>query len=185
MTTALSRRGLLAAVGALAASPALAEDPPLKDVLDYAREQKTTGFLIVRDRKTLAERNWAPGPDASAFRAFAYETTPEGALLEDVASQQKSFVSMLAAIAIDKNLLDVERPVSDHLGSGWSKATPEQERAIRVIHLLTMSSGLTEKFAYEAPAGSRFFYNTSVYAVMKPVLAAWPSSPLRRLPLSG
>jgi hypothetical protein len=73
MTTALSRRGLLAAVGALAASPALAGDSRLQDVLDYARDQKTTGFLIVRDRKTLAERNWAPGPDAGQFRAVAYE----------------------------------------------------------------------------------------------------------------
>jgi hypothetical protein len=34
MTTALSSRGLIAAVGPLAASPALAEDPRLQDVLD-------------------------------------------------------------------------------------------------------------------------------------------------------
>lgn len=88
---------------------------------------------------------------------------------------------MLAAIAIDKGLLDVERPVSDYIGSGWSKASSEQEQAIRVIHLLTMSSGLNEAFGYVAPAGDRFFYNTPVYAVTKRVLAAVAKAPLEKI----
>lgn len=174
MMFALSRRGLLVAAGALAATPAFAAEPPpaMQAVLDYAQAQKTTGFLIVRNRKTLVERNWPAPADAPQFSAFTYERTPDGALLEDVASQQKSFVSMLAAVAIDKGLLDVEKPVSDYIGAGWSKASPDQEKAIRVVHILTMSSGLDEKFSYVAPAGSVFFYNTPAYAVNKAVLAA-------------
>jgi CubicO group peptidase (beta-lactamase class C family) len=174
MSFAISRRSLLAGAGALAPAPAFAAEaaPALQPVLDYAQRQNTTGFLVIRDRKTLAERNWPAPAGARAFRNFVYETTPEGALLEDVASQQKSFVSMLVAVAIDKGLVDVEKPISAYLGAGWSKASPEQERAIQLIHVLTMSSGLTEQFAYEAPAGSRFFYNTAVYAVTKRVLTA-------------
>lgn len=185
MTFALSRRGVLAGAGALVAAPALAADaasPPMQAVLDYVADQKTTGFLVVRDRKTVAERNWPVPADAAQFRAtFAYETTPDGALLEDVASQQKSFVAMLAAIAVDKGLLDVETPVSDHLGVGWSKAAADQERAIRVVHLLTMCSGLDEKLGYVAPAGSAFFYNTPAYAVTKRVLAAVAKQPLETI----
>ena len=80
-------------------------------MLDYARAQKTTGFLVIRNGKVLAERNWPVPADAAQFKAaFAYETNAAGELLEDVASQQKSFVSMLVAIAVDKGLLDVERP---------------------------------------------------------------------------
>jgi len=40
----------------------------------------------VRDGKTLAEKNWPAPTGAPLFRAFTYETTAEGGLLEDVAS---------------------------------------------------------------------------------------------------
>jgi len=49
---------MLAGAGALVAAPAVAADPPspaMQDVLDYVQGQKTTGFLVVRDGKTLAE----------------------------------------------------------------------------------------------------------------------------------
>jgi CubicO group peptidase (beta-lactamase class C family) len=176
MTFAISRRRILAGAGALAVAPAFAGaavSSAMQDVLDYVSSQKTTGFLVVRERKTLARMNWRLPADAAQFRAnFTYGTTPEGALLEDVASQQKSFVAMLAAIAVDKGVLDVDKPVSDIIGAGWSKAAGEQERAIRAIHLLTMSSGLSEKLDYAAPPGAVFLYNTPAYAVVKRVLAA-------------
>jgi CubicO group peptidase (beta-lactamase class C family) len=176
MTFVLSRRGVLLGAGAMAVASARAAgpaSPAMQDVLAYVESQRTTGFVVVRDRRTLAEVNWPLPADAAPFRAnFAYETTPDGALLEDVASQQKSFVAMLAAIAVDKGIVNVEAPVSDIVGAGWSKAAPEQERAIRVIHLLTMSSGLNDKLEYVAPVDAVFFYNTPAYAVTKRVLAA-------------
>lgn len=185
MTTDISRRGLLASAGVLAAAPAVAApapSPSLQAVLDYVEGEKTTGFLVVKDRQRIVERNWPAPADATQFRAaFAYESTPDGALLEDVASQQKSFVSVLVAIAVDKGLIDVARPVSDYVGAGWSKADATQEAAIRVIHLLTMCSGLDERLSYEAPAGSSFFYNTPAYAVTKHVLAAAAKLPLEDL----
>jgi CubicO group peptidase (beta-lactamase class C family) len=188
MTEPFSRRAFVtgaAAAGALAAplSARGAEAPvptALQPAVDYARGQKTTGFLVIQNRKVVVEQNW-PAPADAAFRNFAYGTTREGALLEDVASQQKSFVSMLAAAAVDKGLLDVARPVSAYIGAGWSKATPEQEGAIRVIDVLTMSSGLTEGFGYAAPPGSLFFYNTPVYAITKKVLAAAAKSTLETI----
>lgn len=176
----LSRRLVLAgAAAALAAPAAAAETPAMQAVLDYVRSQSTTGFLVVRNGKVLAEANW-PAPDSPpAFRAaFVHGTNAAGALLEDVASQQKSFVAMLSAIAVDRGLLDVSQPVTRYLGAGWSKASPEQEAAIRVIHVLTMSSGLDEAFAYVAPPGGTFFYNTPVYAVTKRVLEAAAKRPL-------
>ena len=188
MSQDFSRRTVLAgtaALGALAhplmaAAETAAPSPAWQDVLDYVGGQKTTGFLVIQNRKTLVEKNW-PAPAEGAFKAFAYETTLEGALLEDVASQQKSFVSMLAAVAIDKGLLDVAKPVSDYIGAGWSKAAPDQEAKIRVIDVLTMSSGLTEQFAYAAPPATAFLYNTPVYAVSKRIVAACAKQPLETL----
>lgn len=182
MSWGLSRRAVLAAGGALAAAPAFAAGPTpsLEGVLNYVQDQKTTGFLIVRDRKVLVEENWPPQPDAT-FAAFAYERTPDGALMEDVASQQKSFVSMLVAIAVDKALIDAEAPVASYIGAGWSKASPEQERAIKVIHVLNMASGLNDDFTYAAPVGTAFHYNTPVYAITKRILAAAAKQPLEAI----
>ena len=157
--------------GAKDLSPAAetVHDSAVRDLLDYARRQNTTGFVVLRGGNTLVEANW-PAPEDSMFAIFRYGQTGSGALLEDVASQQKSFIAILAAVAADKSLIDVYRPVSDYIGEGWSKATAEQEKRIRVIHILQMNSGLDEKFAYAAPAGTQFFYNTPVYAVSKQIL---------------
>ena len=182
-----SRRSIVAGAAALsalarplAAAAGPSASPAMQAVLDYVRSQQTTGFLVIQDRKTLAEQNWA-APQGGPFRAFAYETTPDGALLEDVASQQKSFVSLLVAVAIDKRLIDADAPVDAYLGAGWSKATPEQEVKVRVIDVLTMSSGLTTEFGYAAPPGTVFLYNTPVYAITKRILAAAAKQPLEAI----
>ena len=174
----ISRRTLIASAAAsgallrpLAAAAQGAVSPAMQDVLTYVQNQNTTGFLVIQDRKVLVERNWKPADDAQ-FRNFTYGTNAAGALLEDVASQQKSFVSMLVAVALDKGLMDLSRSVTSYIGPGWSKAAPEQEAAIRVIDVLTMSSGLTDRFAFTAPPGTVFFYNTPVYAITKRVVAA-------------
>jgi CubicO group peptidase (beta-lactamase class C family) len=148
------------------------------NLLDYVRNQNSTGFLVVQDGKVLLEKNW-PAPEGDRqFSMFVYGKTQQGALLEDVASQQKSFVAVLVAVAIDKGLIDIEQPVAAYIGAGWSKATPEQETKIRVIDVLTMSSGLNDKFGYEAPAGTLFYYNTPVYAMTKRIVAAAANQPL-------
>jgi CubicO group peptidase (beta-lactamase class C family) len=180
-----SRRGVFAGAVALSALAhplrATAQAAPMPAVVDYVQGQKTTGFLVIRDRKILVEKTWpAPAGDLQ-FRNFTYETTRDGALLEDVASQQKSFVAILVAVAIDKGLLDVAKSVTDYIGPGWSKATPDQETRIRVIDVLTMSSGLTEQFGYAAPPGTVFLYNTPVYAITKRVLAACAKQPMEAI----
>jgi CubicO group peptidase (beta-lactamase class C family) len=154
----------------------------LDEVLSYVASQKSTGFVIVDHERIVAERYWPLPADAATFKAnFTHGTSPDGALLEDVASAQKSFVAILAGVAIDKKLLDISKPVSSYVGAGWSKATPEQEKAITVRNLLEMSSGLKDNFTYEAPAGTKFHYNTPAYAMMKPVLEKASGLPLDQL----
>ncbi len=143
----------------------------LDELAAYVQSQKSTGFLIIQDRRVIYEHNWPLPPEAANFAAnFTHGTDARGALQEDVASAQKSFIAILAGVAIDKGLLDISKPASAYIGTGWSKAAPEQEKLITVRHLLEMNSGLTELLAHEAPAGTRFFYNTPAYAFMKPVL---------------
>src|ERR1700742_184555 len=105
----------------------------LDDVAAYVQSQKTTGFLIIQDRKVIFEHNWPLPADAAAFTAnFTHGNDAHGALQEDVASAQKSFIAILAGVAIDKRLLDISKTVSAYLGPGWSKATAEQESVITV-----------------------------------------------------
>lgn len=168
--------------GVVAAAPApaspAAETPETRALLDYLRDQHSTGFLVVRDGKTVLEQSWPPPADNPQFRLFVYGNAPDGALFEDVASQQKSFVAVLFAIALDKGLVDLDKPVSAYLKPGWSKASPEQEARITVDNVLMMNTGLDEKFGYVAPPGTVFFYNTPVYAISKRIVAAAAGEPL-------
>jgi len=178
---------LAAAPAACAApAPAVAQAAPaqsaeMTDLLTYVRNHNSTGFIIIQDGRVLVDETWAAPSDDRLFSNFVYGNAADGALLEDVASQQKSFVAILVAIAIDKGLLDIQQPVSTYLGQGWSRATPEQEAAIKVIDVLNMSSGLDERFGYVAPSGTTFFYNTPVYALTKRIVSAAAHQPLETL----
>lgn len=107
--------------GAPRAEPARAEPvaaadwnaAALDELTRYVASQKSTGLVIIQGDKLIVEKLWPLPADARAFRAaFVHGTAPDGALLEDVASQQKSFVAILAGIAVDKGLLDLSQPVS-------------------------------------------------------------------------
>jgi CubicO group peptidase (beta-lactamase class C family) len=52
--------------------------------------------------------------------------------------------------------------VTLHLGKGWSNASLEQEAAITLRHLLTMTSGLKDDLTFEASAGTRWRYNSAL-----------------------
>jgi CubicO group peptidase (beta-lactamase class C family) len=143
----------------------------LAETVAYVGSQKSTGFVIIQDNRIVAEQTWPLGEDAETFRTnFVHGTAPDGSLLEDVASQQKSFIAILAGVATDRGLLDISKPVSAYAGAGWSKATPEQEAKITVRNLMEMNSGLRENLTWEADPDTKFFYNTPAYAIMKPVL---------------
>ena len=145
----------------------------LDDLASYCRDQRTTGLLVVQDRQTILERHWPVAAGSEAFeRRYVHGASASGALKEDVASQQKSLVAVLAAIAVDRGLLDIEQPVSRYVGTGWSRARAHQEQAITVRHLLEMCSGLDADVRFEHPAGVYHLYNTPAYAVMLPVLEA-------------
>lgn len=145
----------------------------LAELIAYAETQNSTGLIILDRGRIIAERYW-PAPEQPALFAenFVHGMAPDGALIEDVASLQKSVAALLAGIATDKGLLDPDRPVRDYLGPGWSNSAEDEEAPIKVRHLLEMNSGLTETLEFEAPAGTRFFYNTPAYAKLLAVLEA-------------
>lgn len=143
----------------------------LSAALDIAGQRNSSGVVILFNGRILAERYWE-GPDSAVYKRFLQGEDAVGHAIEDVASAQKSVVAVLTGMAQERGYLDIDDPVSDYLGTGWSQATPAQEQAITIRHLLSMTSGLGTDFAFVASAGSRWLYNTPVYHSTMRVLVA-------------
>jgi CubicO group peptidase (beta-lactamase class C family) len=150
----------------------------LKAALQLAGQTRASGVVILHRGKILAEEYWKLDEDARAgkkareYGALVRGRDAAGHVIEDVASVQKSVAAMLVGIAQHKGLLRLDDTVQKHLGEGWSKASPEQEKAITVRHLLTMTSGLLDDLTFEAPAGTRWRYNSAAYSRTVKVVAA-------------
>jgi CubicO group peptidase (beta-lactamase class C family) len=146
----------------------------LRAALEYAGDQRSSGVVILHRGRILGERFWklerAPDDPLDRVHKMITGRTADGQVVEDVASVQKSVLSLLAGIARGRKLLDFEAPVSRYLGEGWSKAAPAQEAAITVRHLLGMTTGLAMDGSYEAPPGTRWLYNTPVSSKIVQIL---------------
>jgi CubicO group peptidase (beta-lactamase class C family) len=145
----------------------------LQNTLAYAQRQRSSAVVVVDHGEVIAECYWSVSTDAgSQYAYFLWGKTETGAPIEDIASLQKSIVSLLVGIALDQKLLDLDAPVSAYLNAGWSNAPVEEESAIMIRHLLSMTSGLTPALGYQAPAGTVWNYNTLAYSKLVSVLEA-------------
>ena len=145
----------------------------LHEALDYAKENHSTGVVILHKGRILAEQYFEiEGARSAKFRKRILGRDEAGHTIEDVASAQKSVASILLGIAQQKGLLEIDDRVNQYLGAGWSRATPQQEKAITVRHLITMTSGLTNRGTFEVSPGTKWRYNTTAYAKSMDVVAA-------------
>ena len=91
----------------------------------------------------------------------------------DIASAQKSIVSVLVGIAIARGELSLDDRVSAHLGAGWTgRDDVPTDGDVTVAHLLSMTSGLGDALETVAKPGERWDYNLVVYPTTKRVLRA-------------
>jgi CubicO group peptidase (beta-lactamase class C family) len=103
-----------------------------------------------------------------------FQVLDDGRMRHDVASAQKSVTALLAAIAVDRGLLDLDDPVTIHLGPEWSRAPVDDERSITVRHLMSMTSGLDDLLEPFAPPGAvwRYGLGPTWHLVKRVVVAA-------------
>lgn len=148
----------------------------LAAALAFAGRRRSSGVVVLYRGRIMAEKYWradtAPGAKGKEYTLRVKGSAAHGGVIEDVASVQKSISAMLVGIAQHQGLLKLADTVDTYLGRGWSKATPEQEHAITIRHLLTMTSGLKEDLTFEAAAGTRWRYNSAAYARTVDVVAA-------------
>jgi len=127
----------------------------LDELIAYVRDNNATAFIILHRGKIVVEEYW---------KDWDIQTK------SPIHSVQKSVLSLLIGIAQEREYLKIDDKVSEHLGSGWSKAPAEKEDLITIKHLLTMTSGLTggsfpsgNDLKYEYDVGTWWQYNTSAY----------------------
>ena len=141
------------------------DEEKLEAAIDFAFERKTSSLVVVHGGRILAERHALLQSPARRYRGTFKGTSSDGHAKEDVASVQKSIVSFLTGIAIEKGLVQLTDRVDQHLGVGWSKAQPDAESKITIRHLLTMTSGLNPRLQSVAPAGKKWQYNSTAYGM--------------------
>lgn len=139
----------------------------LEELAAFVGESNSQSLVVLVGGRIASEHYWS-GADADSVR--------------EIASCQKSVVSTLCGIAIDRGLLELDDPVTDHLGRGWTAAPASDEKAITVRHLLSMTSGLnTRTLKAAAPPGTVWEYNTAAYQKLRSVLEAVAGSDINAL----
>ena len=144
----------------------------LQSALDFAMSRDSSGVVVLYRGRILAERYQDLPKKSLRYRGMVHGTDSAGRVIEDVASVQKSVVSFLVGVAQQKKLVTIDDPVHQHLGVGWSKAKPQQEEAITIRHLITMTSGLNDRLEFVAAAGTKWKYNTNAYSHSLKVIAS-------------
>lgn len=144
----------------------------LSAALDVAGARKSSSVVILYRGRILAERDWSAVDDSPRYLNMVTGTDAGGRAIEDVASAQKSLLAVLTGIAQERGFLQIDDPVTQYVGGGWSKASSSQEAAITIRHLLSMNSGLATDFSFAAAPASAWLYNTPVYHVLMRVLEA-------------
>lgn len=132
---------------------------------DYLERTNTDAFLLLKDGKIVMEKYFG---DFTSITPHVWN------------SAGKSLMAMAVGIAAEIDSLDLQDPTSRYLGSGWTDC-PETEDSIRIIHQLTMTSGLSYEIGdflctapeclncLEAP-GDRWSYHNGPYTLLGEVI---------------
>ena len=96
------------------------------------------------------------------------------------ASAGKTVTGFLVGKAQENSLLDINQPTSEYLGVGWTAMDPSAEGEIKVIHQLTMTTGLDDSenldctdpecLIYLAEPATRWSYHNAPYTLLTSVV---------------
>lgn len=140
----------------------------LDSLNEFLAENNSKGFIVLKGGKIVLEEYF----DNFTQDSFWYW-----------ASAGKSLAGFLVGLAQEQGLLDIDDPVSDYLGTGWTSSTSEQEAAIKIWHQLTLTTGLDERgvdqncvkpecLKYRTEPGTRWYYYNATYRLIQDVVAA-------------
>lgn len=140
----------------------------IDSLYNFLDNENSKAFVLLKDGKIVLERY---------FDSFTRDS------IWYWASAGKSLTAFLIGQAQEQGSLSIQDPVSDHLGTGWTNCTPQQELNITIRNQLTMTTGLDDGIAdndctddtcliYLADAGTRWAYHNAPYTLLEDVLTS-------------
>jgi len=139
----------------------------IASLFDYLENTDTKAFLLIQDGKIVLEQ-YATDFDQQSNWYWA--------------SAGKTLTAFLLGLAQEQGFLNLEDPSSQFLGEGWTSLPPENEATIRLIHQLTMTTGLNDQgdvfctdpqcLTYMADPGTRWSYHNAPYTLLTEVIAS-------------
>lgn len=140
----------------------------LDSLKDFLESKDTKAFLLAKDGKLVIE--WYLNGQQPSDNWYW-------------ASAGKTLTAAMVGIAAQEGYLNINQPVSQYLGVGWTSLTPAKEGLITIRNLLTMTSGLEFNvpdlnctlpacLLYRADAGTQWYYHNAPYLLLKDVVEA-------------
>ena len=143
------------------------------EFLAWLPTQDTRAFIILKDGRIVVEEYWGDkltGLGKMDQNSYWYW-----------ASAGKTLTATLVGIAENKKLLKTNDRTQKYLGEGWTSLTNSQERDIRIIHQLSMTTGLDDGVANQdvnspsnlkflAEPGKRWAYHNAPYTLLEQVV---------------
>ena len=132
----------------------------------FLSSTNTKAFLVLKDGKIAIEKY---------FGSFTKDSVWYWA------SAGKSLTAVLVGIAKQEGKINLYDSTSKYLSPGWTFLSPSQEGRIKVIHQLTMTTGLddgvTDPYCtlpacliYKAEPGNRWAYHNAPYTLLDNVI---------------
>ena len=138
----------------------------IDSLYNYLDNQDTKAFVVLKNGKIVLEKY---------FGTFTRDS------IWYWASAGKTITAFLLGKAQEENYLSLQDTSSKYLGSGWTNCTPQQEDKIKIIHQLTMTTGLDDGVPdnhctqntclnYLANPGTRWAYHNAPYTLLENVI---------------
>lgn len=144
----------------------------INELYSFLDQSSTRAFLLLKDGKIALEYyngNTLIGLPFSKRSNWYW------------ASAGKTLTSSLVGIAQNEKFLDIQESSSKYLGEGWTSLDKGAEQKIKIIHHLSMTTGLNERaengdcqnpecFEYKAEPGMRWSYHNAPYTILDKVI---------------
>lgn len=138
----------------------------IDSLYQFLADKNTRSFIVLHQGKIALERYYGTADSASVWYW---------------ASAGKSLLSFLMGMAQEEGLLNIQDSTSTYLGTGWTATTPQQEREIRLVHQLSMTTGLADTVTdqncqidscllYLTDPNTRWAYYNAPYRLLQSVL---------------
>ncbi len=146
----------------------------IDSLYNFLEQENTKGFMVLKDGKIVLEKY---------FGTFTQDS------IWYWASAGKTITSFLIGKAQEQGYLSVQDTSAKYLNAGWTDCSATQENQIKIVHQLTMTTGLDDGILdnhctidtclqYLAPSGNRWAYHNAPYTLLEKVLVNATSMPI-------